>query len=287
LCRALKSCDFSYVTSSTAISYLLVALASFAAVAQDEPAIDGNAELAELLTSAREYKIRITKSDAELKFREPSVLNFTNPERNQERGSVFVWMDGDRPATIGQFFRFTIRGTRFTKHALHSLSPEPLKAQFGGVVAWAPEKPGLEWKPFSEAPAPGLTRTSRLLQMRQLARRFKLTLISPKDKSEELRLAPRPLFEYAAPKSGVTDGVILSYVVATDPEAILLIEAFDEKGKAGFRYAFARFHFWRLTAADGERIVWDVAYDPDMAGNSFGNPDTVHKVYNSFHPLGE
>ena len=272
---------------SGAIGCLLLALTISGTVAQDEPAIDGNAELANLLASAREYKLRLAKSDAELKFREPSVLNFTNPERNQERGSVFVWMHGDRPAAIGQFFRFTIRGTRLTKHAFHSLSGEPLEARFAEVVAWAPEKPGIEWKPFSDAPAPGPTRTSRLLQMRQLARRFKLTLISPRDKSEELRLAPRPLFEYSAQRSGVTDGVILSYVVATDPEAILLIEAFDEKAQTGFRYAFARFHFWRLTAADGDRTVWDVAYDSDMAGNSFANPDTVYKVYNSFHPLGE
>ena len=123
--------------------------------------------------------------------------------------------------------------------------------------------------------------------MRQLARRFKVTLIDPRDKSTELRPAPRPLLEYSAPKSGVTDGVILSYVVATDPEAILLIEAFDEQGATSFRYAFARFHFWRLTASDGERTVWDVEYDPSMSGNTFANPATFKRVYNSFHPRGE
>src|SRR5215471_3879288 len=163
------------------LACLLVALVSIAAAADDEPGIDGTAELADLLASAREYKLRLTNSDKALAFREPSVLNFTNPERNQERGSVFVWMHDDRPAAIGQFFRFTIRGTRLTKHALHSLSSEPLEARFGEVVAWAPDKPGIEWKVFSDIPAPGPTRTSRLLQMRQLARRFKLTLISPRD----------------------------------------------------------------------------------------------------------
>ncbi len=266
---------------------LLVALAGFACLADDEAAIDGNAELAGLLAAAKKYELRNRKSDAALEFREPSLLNFTNPERNQERGSVFVWMLDDRPAAIGQFFRFTLAGRRVTKHALHSLSPAPLEAKFDGATAWAPDKPGIEWKSFRDAPEPNPTRTSRLLQTRQLARRFKLELISPKGPTTELRLAPRPLFEYSAPKSGVTDGVILSYVVATDPEAILLIEAFDEKGTTGFRYAFARFHFWRLTASDGPTIVWEVDPDLVMGGNEFGNPETVHKVYNSFHPLGE
>jgi len=269
------------------IACLVIGLACPAAVADDEPTDAASAELADLLTSARRYEIRAPQSDAALVFREPSLLNFTNPERNQERGSVFVWTLDDRPAAIGQFFRFGVQGRRLTKHALHSLSQAPLEARFGGGVAWAPEKPGIEWKRFSGAPDPGPTRAKRLLQMRELARRFKLTLTSPMDKSTELRLAPRPLFEYSAPKSGVTDGVILSYVVATDPEAILLIEAFDEKGEKGFHYAFARFHFWRLTADDGGRTVWEVEHDPDMAGNPFANPATVHRVYNSFHPPGE
>ena len=269
------------------IAWLLVALAGPVAVAEEERAIEGNVELAELLESARQYEIRTARSDTPLALREPPLLNFTNPERNQEQGSVYVWMQGDRPAVIGQFFRFGVKERRLTKHALHTLWPEPLEARYNGIVAWAPEKPGIEWKSFSGAPAPGPTRTNRLLQMRQLARRFKVALISPKDESTELRLAPRPLFEYSATKSGITDGVVFSYMVATDPEAILLIESFDEKAETGFRYAFARFHFWKLRAADGERTVWEVEYDPSMSGNGFANPETVHKVYNSFHPLDE
>ncbi|HEY2250357.1 MAG TPA: hypothetical protein VGH74_04820, partial [Planctomycetaceae bacterium] len=101
------------------IAWLFVALAGFTAIADDEPASDGNAELASLLASARKYEIRIKQSDAVLSFREPSLLNFTNPERNQERGSVFVWIHDDRPAAIGQFFRFGLGERRLTKHALH------------------------------------------------------------------------------------------------------------------------------------------------------------------------
>ena len=60
-------------------------------------------------------------------------------------------------------------------------------------------------------------------------------------------------------------------------------EAFDGRGKAGFRYAFARFHFWRLTARVGDRTVWDVEHDPVMNGNRFANPAAMKKVYNSYH----
>jgi hypothetical protein len=249
----------------------------------DKP--DEKAELAELLDDAKNYAIRTVKPEAVLKLREPPILNFTNPERNQELGSVFVWLDADgRPAVAGQFFRFNVRGTRLKKHALHSLVPGAIEAKFNDKIAWAPETPGVEWKSFPEAPAPAATQKERLLQIRQLARPFKVSLIESKDKVTELRLAPRPLYEYSAPKAGVKDGAIFSYFVATDPEAILLVEAFDEKGKTGFRYAFARFHYFRLTATHSEKTVWDVEPEPVMIGNRFANPNSIKKVYNSYHP---
>src|SRR5262249_60678046 len=236
------------------------------------------------LDDAQHYTIRTTKPDAVLKLHEPPVLNFTNPERNQERGSVFVWMHEGRPAVMGQFFRFDVRGQRLKKHALHSLVQVPLEAKFNDKLAWTPEQPGIEWKSFPDAPAPSATQKERLFQMKQLVRPIKANLIDPRDKVTELRRLDRPLFEYAAPKQGVTDGLIFSYVVATDPEAILLVEAFDEDKKTGFRYAFARFHFWRLTATLGDKTVWDVEYDPAMSGNRIGDPATIKRIYNSYHP---
>jgi hypothetical protein len=254
-------------------------------VGAQEKQLDEKAELAEFLDDAKNYAIRTAKPEAALKLREPAVLNFTNPERNQELGSVFVWLDADgRPAVVGQFFRFDVRGVRLKKHALHSLVQGVIEAKFHDKLAWAPETPGVEWKSFPDTPAVAANQKERLLQIRQLARSFKVDLIDSKDKVTELRLAPRPLFEYTAPKAGVTDGAIFSFVVATDPEAILLVECFDEKGKTGFRFAFARFHFWRLTATLTDKTVWDVEPDPSMSGNRFGNPDTIKKVYNSYHP---
>jgi hypothetical protein len=268
------------------IACLVAGLLSVGAAQEKQPAkpSDEKTELAEFLDDARHYVIRATKPDAELKLHEPAVLNFTNPERNQERGSVFVWLHEGRPAVMGQFFRHDTQNRRPKKHALHSLMSGPLEAKYRDRVAWTPDQPGVEWKSFPDAPAVARARNERLLQMRQLARPFRVTLIDPREKVTELRLAPRPLFEYAAPREGVTDGAIFSYLVATDPEAILLVEAFDEQGKTGFRYAFARFHFWRLTATLDNRTVWDVEPDLAMIGNPFGNPATIKRVYNSYVP---
>jgi hypothetical protein len=263
------------------------------AVAQEkEPGkdkIDEKAELAEFLADAKKYDIRTTgKQEVAFKLRESALLNFTNPERNQECGSVFVWLDPDgRPAVMGQFFWYSTRaGARLKKHAMHSLAPVELEAKYGDRAAWTPDRAGVEWKAFPEAPAVGANKRERLSQMKQLAQAFKVTLTDPRtpDKPTELRRLDSPLFAYAAPKQGVTDGAIFSYVVATDPEAILLVEAFDEKGKTGFRYAFARFHFWRLTATLADKAVWDVGHDPSMTNNPLATPANMKKVYNSYNP---
>jgi hypothetical protein len=281
-CSLLPLCGF-------AAACLVAGVLSAGAAQEKQPEKQADekekAERAEFLDDARHYAIRTMKPDAELKLHESPVLNFTNPERNQERGSVFVWLTAEgQPAVMGQFFRHDSRKGRLKKHALHSLMSVPLEAKFHDKVAWTPEEPGIEWKSFPDAPAVAATKRERLRQMKQLVEPFQVKLFESKEKSTVLRLAPRPLYEYSAPKAGVTDGVIFSYLVATDPEAILLVEAFDEKGKTGFRYAFARFHFWRLTATLGDKTVWDAEADPSMINNPFARPETMKKVYNSFLP---
>jgi hypothetical protein len=144
--------------------------------------------------------------------------------------------------------------------------------------------PGIEWKSFPNPPAVAAQK-DQLRQIKQLAKPFKVDLIEPKKQEvTELRLATTPLFEYSAPKAGATSGAIFSYLLATDPEAILLVEAFDEKGKTGFRYAFARFHFWRLTAKLADKTVWEAEYDKSMINNNIADPATMTKVYNSYLP---
>jgi hypothetical protein len=251
-----------------------------------DKAPDAKAELAEFLDDAKNYTIRtVTKPEVELKFHVTPVLNFTNPERNQELGSVFVWLDDNgRPAVLGQFFKHDAQTARRKKHAMHSLAAVELEAKFRDKIAWAPEVPGVEWKSFPEAPAVAAAQGERRRQMKRLAEPFKVDLFESKDKVVELRRAPTPLFEYSAPKAGVTDGAIFSYLIATDPEAILVVEAFDEKGKTGFRYAFARFHFRRLTAKLADKTVWEAEYDGSMIYNTIGQPATMKKVYNSYVP---
>jgi hypothetical protein len=191
-----------------------------------------------------------------------------------------VWLHEGRPGVIGQFFKFNVRERRPTKHALHSLMPVPLEAKYRDKLAWTPEQPGIEWHTFQDAPAVAATRRAAPAAAARAA--ISVNLIDPDKKATELRLAPDRCS--STPPRRRDGRRHFSYLVATDPEAILLVEAFDERAQAGFRYAFARFHYWKLTATLGDRTVWDVEFDPSMHGNTFANPKTIKKVYNSYHP---
>jgi hypothetical protein len=240
---------------------------------------------------ARKYVIQTLPDRTPLVLNEKSLLNWTNPVRQSEKGETFVWLHKQRPYAIATFFTYGYDNKTYLKHEFHSLSPVPLEATFDGKTAWTPKDPGLTWKDVPMAPAPAGNRTGRVLQMRQLARQFRAELNSPKNERTELRLAPRPLYEYSAPDAGVHDGVILSFVVATDPEVLLLMEAYGDnrggKSATSFRYAFARFHYWDVTAYLGDDKVWQAALDKTHESNSLGNRENMINIYNSFHPLRE
>lgn len=252
-----------------------------ASLVADEPQPD-------FVGDARKYVFELMSTKARLTLRDKSLLNWTNPVRQNEKGETFVWLHQQRPYVIGTFFTYGYDGKTFLKHEFHSLAPGPFTATFNGTVAWTPQAAGLTWTEFPESPKPTNTRVSRSLQMRHLARQFRAELTSPKNERSELRLAPRPLLEYSSPETGVLDGAILSFVVATDPEALLLIEAFEEsrngKPVSGFRYALARFHYWDLAVYLDDQKIWSAALDKSYETSNLGDRDNLRKTYSSFHP---
>lgn len=245
-------------------------------------------EPAPFIEDARKYVIESVKEKGTLKLNEKSLMNWTNPARQQERGAIYVWSLDERPLAIGSLFTYEYNDKVYTKHEFQSLSTGPLRSSFDGKLAWTPKAAGIEWRDFVDAPKPGTTHTARLLQMRQLARPFRGELVSPKEDKTELRLISRPLIEYSSPKDGVIDGAIFSFAVATDPEVLLVIEAFESNvngvSRSGFRHAFARFHYWNVSVYDGDKKVWDAPLDTTHENNPIGDKKNIEKTYNSYHP---
>lgn len=268
---------------------ILVGVNSFPVVGlSQQTLVEKESAAPAFIEDARKYVIESTKDRVKLKLNEKSLLNWTNPSRQQERGAIYVWTHEDRPLAIGSLFTYEYDDKVYAKHEFQSFSAGPLRSTFEGKFAWTPKAAGIEWREFESAPAPGTTHVNRLLQMRQLARPFRAELVSPKADKTELRLLSRPLLEYSSPKNGIVDGAIFSFAVATDPEVLLLIEAFEEESngarRTGFRRAFARFHYWNVSVYEGDRKVWDAPTDTSHEMNALGDRKNIEKTYNSYQP---
>jgi hypothetical protein len=77
--------------------------------------------------------------------------------------------------------------------------------------------------------------------MRRLCEQIELRTEPVGEQPVPLRLMPQPLCRFSDEASGIIDGALFAFTEATDPEALLMLEAV--RGKSG------EATFWRVTAA--------------------------------------
>ena len=168
-----------------------------------------------------------------------------------------MWASGGRPDVIVQFAGY---GPSWHFH-FESTSLSPLTMTRNENRAWAP-KAGIILQPLPNAPEPAKTPAKRMAQMRTLAERFEITdgfhPVYVEDETERhlLRLLPKPLYRYE-PSGDLIDGALFGFVVATDPEALLLIEVYKTKEGTEWRYALKPMTVYVLTATLDGKQIWN------------------------------
>jgi hypothetical protein len=223
-------------------SLLLAATGSRAQNPADLSANRENIEAALRLTqaAAAEYEFRIGDDDKPLELRREPVLRWSNPDRGEVHGYVFLWTRGERPLVVGALFKWFSPLTHMA-HEFHSFAEEPLRARFHGAPVWKTSEAGLRFVDVPGAPAPAANEARRLLQLKQLAKDFAGSKRKPGGEETEVRLLPQPVYRYAAPKQGVQSGGLFAFVEGTDPEIWLLIEARgDNPTNARWQFAATR-----------------------------------------------
>jgi hypothetical protein len=176
-------------------------------------------------------------------------------------GEIYVWTADGRPETVMSLYKVWEPAWGFAGE-LHSLSLTNLGAKRDGAVAWKCDSPGIMLRDVPGAPAPAATAGPRLRQMRAIAADFSAVLIDYRLNSDgerqALRLLTNPVFRYSSPGGEVADGALFAFVVGTDAEVLLLLEAREQEKKARWRYAFARLNRDELSAFFKEQEVWSV-----------------------------
>jgi hypothetical protein len=216
-----------------------------AALGQEPPpapkeAKDGRGKWAPLFQRhAGEYRVRVGTGGKEAARLPEPVLRWWQPVRGGDDGALYVWVVDGRPVAVVTFFTFKWpQGERAIVHERHSLSPEPVEAEWRGRVAWGTTKPGVTFAPVPGAPAPAATPAARLRQMQAIVRDVSASTTDDKGSNWPLRPLSKPLYRFEGP----ADGALFALAQGTDPEAFLLLRA---EG-AHWEFAVARFTDLRL-----------------------------------------
>lgn len=210
------------------------------------------------MTSAAESFVFSAEGSAEgFQLKPEPLLRWNNPISGTTDGGLFLWTDGGRPAAAVKFYQKQ-DGTWL--HNLQSLAIRPFTADRGKQLVWNPRTPGVTFQPVPDAPPPAVAPAQRKLQLRRLARGFQLKEQYQEDEAWQLRQLATPLLQYEAASEGVLDGGLFAFVVGTNPEVVLLIEAHDRSSDAErqsvWMYAFAPLTGYAVTAHHNGGEVW-------------------------------
>lgn len=211
-----------------------------AAIARaDEGEINKVARLDFIKRTLSDFEIQTDSDSATgLMMSAEPALWYTNPVRSARgTGATFFWHVGERPAAV---VSLSIRDGGKVFRELSLLQDTPLRATRKSKLIWSPRRLGKPWVRLPDAPTPAQNKARRLIQMRSLARRFDARLVKEDVDPAAIRVLPQPLYRYDDPQAGLIDAAVFAFVEATDPEALLLLEANTSDAGGSWRYTLAR-----------------------------------------------
>lgn len=225
---------------------------------EPEPPQSRIEKLRELLEESVDW-YRIFPADGEKPLRPQIVLRWDNQVRGEGSavGLTVLWADDTRPQAIAAIFPWS----GLLMHECDLLAREAkLIGKRDGRVAWRPGQVGVEFKPVPEAPAPAKSKPRRRVQLKQLAAQFEATMLgwNPDNSDrQELRMLPQWLYRYGREGGECLDGALFAYAMGTDPEAVLLLEAYrTSEGEYQWQFAFVRRTSGALEGRWNGDVVW-------------------------------
>lgn len=181
-------------------------------------------------------------------------------------GAVFFWSgDQGRPEAVLQVFQVknaNDSGGHWVQEFI-SLSPGTFTSDRDGKPSWSPRRPGVEFRPVPGAPKPAENPAQRTRQMKALMQDFRVSDNFKNKGWSELRLLPTPVARYGKPGSGVLEGALFAFALATDPEAFVFLEAREAPGGLEWQYAFAPMGCFGLKGTLKGQLAWEVPYKKD------------------------
>ncbi len=255
-----------------------------AAFADDAPKGDGKDANSEELTprkmrvkfltqAVKNFEIKIGDGEVQSKLRAEPALVWDNPVSGTKVGILALFTRSGRPDVMAQF---SFTSPMNAVNEFHNFCGDKVVMKRGTNTIWAPDETSTKWQTLDTTEKPAATPTLRLVQMRRLAEKFTVEDEFGWEKKElnQLRLLPTPVHRYGKADEETVDGAVFVYALATDPEAVLMLEC--AKGDTGlyWRYGFGPMSIYALKAKLDNTVVWEI---PER--KIFGQPKSVQYVF--------
>ncbi|MEZ6129487.1 MAG: hypothetical protein R3C59_12460 [Planctomycetaceae bacterium] len=194
------------------------------------------------------------------------LMTFTDPARANDRGTIWAFGTSGRPLAIMERYVTADRASWIQVASLTSTTL--VRATLPVNQRWTPQSRQVKLKTLTDIQPPASQPGRRLLQMRQMSRRFTAHQFWDPDNSRfELRLMPSPLHRYEDPDGGIADGAIFAFCHGTNPEILLFLEAFRTKDAEAWRYAFASLGSAEMHVDLDDEEVWSLPRASQVVGS--------------------
>lgn len=212
-------------------------------------------QLAEAMTVRKK---RAAASES-IELLEKPIFRYSDQPRRILDATLWMWVESGRPVAMQKIeaYRRT-NGANGWTFCFASCSTELLEVRWPDGRSYHSTQ-GVQFELLSDPPA--AAETERLLkrQLRRTARRFEAEIVNDAagENVEQMRLLPRPIYEYGGGDSEVLAGAVLGFASnGTNPDAYLLLEVRGgDSDQTEWRYGLARMTTGGLSfRLDGQRI---------------------------------
>jgi len=215
--------------------------------------------------------------DVELHRSEEPISHFSDNVRQFEDGTLWIYSRKSRPVALIKVTTNQSSSGRWW-HCVTSLSTNRLRAEKSGRSLWTPDKPGVVFRPLLDALPEASTATPYLLRMRSITRRFKAHQFwNPGNQRFDLRLLPRPVWEYSDESTGVLAGGVFVFTHGVTPALVLILEAVDDEKAGPWRYGIAKLGSAEFHASLDDKEI----YQSPRAAGVTGRPMDPYFLFSS------
>jgi hypothetical protein len=182
-------------------------------------------------------------------------LRWTNPIGGAPDGIIAVYTQkgGGRPAALGQLF---LNDEKQWCNEFTIIAESDVTIKRSGRLFWKPSEYVCKFSDLPHSPRPADKAVLRLAQMRAIA--ADLSAISYyRGTKHHLRLLRQPVYRYSE-KGKIVDGALFVFVLGTDPDCGLILEAYQDNSGPRYRYALAPITVFKLEVRYKDRLVWSL-----------------------------